>query len=209
MSYLLLLSLLLLLLPSIIIPFTIPSSPPPRTSLNLIKEDFSDKPDTWNPYNFLEIERDATQEQIKIAYRRLSKKYHIDSVRYSSVLPGSCDDLSDVQKRWDDIKTSYEILSSKTQRIRWDRRDLVRKPGEAVGRLLLDGVGAGVGLAARGVFSLSGLVIDKLSEEIPESGFEAAAKPEEREKKQRKGIFEKPKPDKKLVERLKRRTRNR
>ena len=70
MSYLLLLSLLLLLLPSIIIPFTIPSSPPPRTSLNLIKEDFSDKPDTWNPYNFLEIERDATQEQIKIGENR-------------------------------------------------------------------------------------------------------------------------------------------
>ena len=147
---------------------------------------------------------------IKKAYRRLSKKYHVDSARYSSVLPGSCDTLEDVQQRWDDIKTSYEILSERTQRMRWDRRDLVRKPGEAVGRLLLDGVGAGVGLAARGVFSLSGLVIDKLSEEIPESSFEAGATSEEREKKQqRKGIFEKPEPDKKLVERLKRRTRNR
>ena len=42
-----------------------------------------------NPYKVLKVNRDATIVQIKNAYREQSRRYHPDTQRYKSVLPGS------------------------------------------------------------------------------------------------------------------------
>ena len=46
---------------------------------------------------------------IKSNYRSLSKKYHVDAARGEAVLPGSCEDLDEVELAWDDLKTAYEV----------------------------------------------------------------------------------------------------
>ena len=41
-----------------------------------------------NPYQVLKVPRDAEKKEIKDAYRKLSKRYHPDGVRFREVLPG-------------------------------------------------------------------------------------------------------------------------
>lgn len=42
-----------------------------------------------DPYKVLKIRRDANVTEIKQAYRKLSRKYHPDTLRFRDVLPGS------------------------------------------------------------------------------------------------------------------------
>ncbi len=57
-----------------------------------------------NPYKVLEIDENATQEQIKEAYRRMVKKYHPD--RY---VDNPLNSLAEEKMR--DINQAYEMLS--------------------------------------------------------------------------------------------------
>ena len=41
-----------------------------------------------NPYNILNIKRDADRTEIRKAYIDLSKRYHPDGVRHRDILPG-------------------------------------------------------------------------------------------------------------------------
>ncbi len=59
----------------------------------------------WDPYRILEVEKDATQEEIKHAFRQLAGKYHPDKVEYLG------DEFKILaEKRFKDIQKAYEEL---------------------------------------------------------------------------------------------------
>ncbi len=59
----------------------------------------------WDPYRILEIEKDASQEEIKHAFRQLAGKYHPDKVEYLG------DEFKILaEKRFKDIQKAYEEL---------------------------------------------------------------------------------------------------
>ena len=62
----------------------------------------------WDPYKILEIQRGASQEDIKRAYRQLAGKYHPDKVEH---LGDEFKTLAD--KRFKKIQQAYQELKSK------------------------------------------------------------------------------------------------
>jgi len=69
---------------------------------------FRDSSMAWDPFKVLEIDRNASPEEIKRAYRRLANKYHPDKVEH----------LGDefkllAEKRFKDIQKAYQELKTK------------------------------------------------------------------------------------------------
>jgi len=59
----------------------------------------------WDPYRILEIERGASQEKIKQAFRKLAGKYHPDKVEYLG------DEFKALaERRFKEIQRAYEEL---------------------------------------------------------------------------------------------------
>ena len=61
-------------------------------------------------YEVLEVSRDATDEEIKKAYKRLAKKYHPD------VNPGN----EEAESKFKEINEAYSVLSDKNARQKYD-----------------------------------------------------------------------------------------
>lgn len=64
-----------------------------------------------DPYEVLEVSRSATDEEIKKAYRRLSKKYHPDLNR----------DNPQAEAKFKEINAAYEVLGDKQKRAQYDQ----------------------------------------------------------------------------------------
>lgn len=62
-------------------------------------------------YEILSIQKDATQDEIKKAYRTLAKKYHPD------LNPND----SEAEQKFKDVNEAYEVLSDPEKRQRYDR----------------------------------------------------------------------------------------
>lgn len=79
----------------------------------------------WNssksPYETLELERDAEEEQIKAAYRRLAKFYHPDV--YDG--RGQLEEGETAETRFIKIQAAYEILIDEEQRREYDKEHRV------------------------------------------------------------------------------------
>eukprot|EP00937_MAST-01D_sp_MAST-1D-sp2_P006834 g6834.t1 len=78
----------------------------------------AEKPDfsSANPYDILLVDQDATAEDIKKAYRKLSLQYHPDKN------PGD----ADATRRFIAISAAYELLSDDAKRSEWDDREASR-----------------------------------------------------------------------------------
>jgi DnaJ like chaperone protein len=79
-----------------------------RTSANKEQQsgsDSGDSPGAWDPYEILGIDRNASQEDIKRAYRQLAGKYHPDKVEH---LGEEFKALA--EKRFKDIQQAFEDL---------------------------------------------------------------------------------------------------
>lgn len=64
-----------------------------------------------DPYAILGVSRDASDEAIKKAYRKLAKKYHPDLNR----------DNPEAERRFKEIGEAYKILSDKTARADYEK----------------------------------------------------------------------------------------
>ncbi|MCM1258335.1 MAG: DnaJ domain-containing protein [Roseburia sp.] len=72
-----------------------------------------------NYYNILGIDRQASKDQIKKAYRKLAKQYHPDVVK----------DDEEKQKRMYEIQEAYECLGDEERRKKYDESVLRKNPG--------------------------------------------------------------------------------
>ena len=72
----------------------------------------SDPPSTINPYDVLSLEKTATADQIKSAYRRSALKHHPDKA--------SAEDKETANKKFQEIAFAYAILSDEGRRKRYD-----------------------------------------------------------------------------------------
>lgn len=63
-------------------------------------------------YEVLGVSRDATEEEIKKAYRKLARKYHPDA---------NPDDPKKAEEKFKEISEAYEVLADKEKRARYDR----------------------------------------------------------------------------------------
>ena len=64
-----------------------------------------------NFYDILGVKRDATDKDIKQAYRRMARKYHPD------VNPGN----KSAESRFKEINAAYEVLSDAEKRKKYDK----------------------------------------------------------------------------------------
>ena len=73
---------------------------------------------TLDLYGVLQLERDASQRQIRSAYRRLARAYHPDT----SADPGSAE-------RFKAVAEAYAVLSDAGRRMVYDRTGETRQQG--------------------------------------------------------------------------------
>ncbi|MCK4576550.1 J domain-containing protein [candidate division WOR-3 bacterium] len=64
-----------------------------------------------NYYEILSINKDATRDEIKRAFRNLAKEWHPDAKKH---------DCEEATKKFAEISTAYEILSDTEKRTRYD-----------------------------------------------------------------------------------------
>lgn len=67
-----------------------------------------------DPYQVLGLDRTASAEDVKQAYRRLAKQYHPD------LNPGR----SDIEQRFKEVSAAYNLLSDPDRRARFDRGEI-------------------------------------------------------------------------------------
>src|SRR4249920_2149996 len=83
-------------------------------------------------YEVLGVQRDATDDQIKKAYRKLARQFHPDRN------PGD----KQAETRFKEAQDAYEVLSDKTKRANYDRFGTA-EPGAGGGRGGRGGPGGG------------------------------------------------------------------
>ncbi|KAF4351886.1 hypothetical protein F8388_020447 [Cannabis sativa] len=77
--------------------------------------------DHKSPYETLELERDADEEQIKVAYRRLAKFYHPDVYNGR----GTLEEGETAESRFIKIQAAYELLVDEEKRMQYDKDNRV------------------------------------------------------------------------------------
>ncbi|MCZ0716781.1 molecular chaperone DnaJ [Aerococcus kribbianus] len=75
-----------------------------------------------NPYDVLGVSKDASQAEIKKAYRKLSKKYHPD-----------LNDSPEAETKFKEVSDAYEILGDENKRKQYDQFGTTGGPGGGFG----------------------------------------------------------------------------
>lgn len=67
-----------------------------------------------DPYEVLGVKKEASEDEIRVAYRKLAKKHHPD------LNPGN----KEAEARFKEIAAAYDLLSDKDKRARYDRGEI-------------------------------------------------------------------------------------
>ena len=73
--------------------------------------------------------------------------------------------LDDVREEWERIKLSYEILSDKKMRQKYDRHAMLADPRAAIGRAALAVVGKGIMGLGQGLLSVGALAAKEITKD--------------------------------------------
>jgi DnaJ-class molecular chaperone len=74
----------------------------------------------------------------------------------------------DVREEWERIKLSYEILSDKRARRRYDRHEVIADPGAAMRRAAVGAVGNGVAGVGKGLFNIGAFAVQQMMDKKDE-----------------------------------------
>ena len=129
-----------------------------------------------DPYEILKIPRHAERQEIKQAYRALSRRYHPDVMITRDILPGSCNNMEDVRNHWERVKLSYEILSDPLRRKRYDRNEAWTDPGRAVKRAAQQAAMDAVVSAGKGMWGFGTSIGASVIKEVAKAADQAAKK---------------------------------
>lgn len=84
-------------------------------------------------YEVLGVQRECTLDEIKLAYKKLARKYH----------PDVADDKADAEIRFREINEAYAVLSDSEKRARYDRFGTADGPAGGFGGNPFGGFGGG------------------------------------------------------------------
>jgi DnaJ-class molecular chaperone len=121
-----------------------------------------------DPYKVLKLSRHADRSDIKQSYRNLSRRYHPDATRHKDILPGSCNNWDEVRDMWERIKLSYEILSDKKKRSRYDRHYMLADPGKALQQAAVDAAFSGISGVGKGIFNAGAFAFKQMAAKASE-----------------------------------------
>lgn len=155
-----------------------------RTNQEKLMDDFKTiSGEVIDPYTVLRVTREADKDAVKKEYYELSKLYHPDKARFGTVLPGKCNNIEEVEDEWERIKLSYEILSDKRLRAKYDRNSALADPSTTLGGGAIDllgwgmkGVGLGMVQMGKGMFQVGGVAVTEITKKASDM------KQEERER---------------------------
>jgi DnaJ-class molecular chaperone len=126
-----------------------------------------------DPYEVLGVPRDAGQDQIKKAYRKLAKELHPDTH------PGD----AKVEERFKQVSAAYAILSDPEMRARYDRGEVDASGQERPQYHFRQAHGAGAGAGAGGFaggFNVEDILNDLFGGRFGGAGGFAGARPQAR-----------------------------
>ena len=69
--------------------------------------------------------------------------------------------MDDVREEWERIKLSYEILTDRKLRIRYDRNSALADPAAAVGRAALETIGWGLSGVGKGLVEVGKMALNQ------------------------------------------------
>jgi hypothetical protein len=73
--------------------------------------------------------------------------------------------LDDVREEWERIKLSYEILSDKKTKKRYDRHAMIADPQAAMSRAAVDAVGKGISGLGHGLLNVGAFAVRQMTKE--------------------------------------------
>ena len=92
-----------------------------KTKKNRLMDDFTTADGfIVNPYATLDVERHTPQDEVRSSYLHLSKLYHPDAMIRNDKFPENCKNIDQVREEWERIKLSYEILTDKKLKLKYD-----------------------------------------------------------------------------------------
>lgn len=130
-----------------------------------------------DPYQTLQISRQADVSTIKKAYRALCRQYHPDAIRYcndhggdddddnisSSISSCDNDDKTQNREQWERITWSYKLLTNRKQRCKYDRHyALAYHPG----RTLCQAAWSGLNMVTIGLVHMGSMALEKVMTEF-------------------------------------------
>lgn len=74
--------------------------------------------------------------------------------------------MDDVREEWERIKLSYEILSDKKTRQRYDRHEMIADPSAAMGRAAMGAVGGGIAGIGQGLFNVGAFAVKQMTKDV-------------------------------------------
>ena len=79
---------------------------------------------------------------------------------------GNSNNIDEAREEWERIKLSYEILSDRQTRRRFDRHEMLADPGAAIGRAAMSAAFNGASNVGKGIFNIGAKATENLGKTV-------------------------------------------